>query len=335
MMNFRQWQVINEHYGHFALGVKTPKSIGAVGSKLAEMGLRPDYMADDPSGDMGDDPGMDGMDDLGMGGDQGMGMDDLGMGDDSGMGGMDDLGMGDDQGMSGPGSGEGGLITIDDLDPTLQALLGLHPRQPSRPTSSFGGEIGGGEDMGQLGDEEGSDEEGGNPFAGGDEEGDEEGGPFGGGDEEGDEEEGTPFGGEEGDDEEGAEDSGNPFGGKSSGSSEKDSDGDGETDEVDDDDDNDGESDEVDDDDDGDGVPDVAEKKKCNSGKKMYSKKFMGKNMKQCCNNEDVAFLNGLVKMGRGNVHQKFESGMPHQKRRTPRAGQVGYAPQGRLGQNW
>jgi hypothetical protein len=324
MMNFKQWQVINENYGRFALGVKTPRSIGAVGSKLAEMGLKPDDMADDLSGDpmsgmddmggiddMGMDPAMGGMDDMGGGG-----MDDMGM--DPAMGGMDDD-MGMDPAMGGMdddmGTGSGGKITIDDLDPTLLALLGLHPSQPSGRAAhkSFGGQDAGEEGIegdDSFGDEEGI--EGDDSF--GDEEGiegDDEGNPFG--------TEGDDDGDEEAEDD--GEEAGIPFGGKSSGS-------DGETD--------DDVSDEVEDDD-SDETPEPKDKKKCSSGKNtqtQYSKKFMGKGMRP--SNEDVAFLNGLVKMGRGNVRQKFESGMPQtQKRRlVPRAGEIGYAPVTRLG-NW
>ena len=67
--------------------------------------------------------------------------------------------------------------------------------------------------------------------------------------------------------------------------------------------------------------------------KAMYSKKYMGKSgMRPALSNEDSSFLNSLVGMGRGEVRQKFESGVPTSKKRLePKAGDVGYAPQGRV----
>lgn len=281
MMNFKQWQVINETYGHYNLGVKSPRSVGTVGSKLAEMGLETDDMTDDLSGAPMDDLG-------GLGG-----LDDMGGGDDLG----DDLG-GDLGGLGGGlgGDPEAGKIKLDDLHPSLIQLLGLQMHK------------------GKGGDDEGDDD------------GDEGGSPFGGGSS-------SPFGGGSDDDGDSDDDEGgSPFGGASD--SDSDTDGDGETDDTDGDDDDDGEADETDSD-----PKDSAKKSKKFMGaggkccdKPAYSKKFMGKGCMKPMGVEEQSFFSSLVGMGRGEVRQKFESGVPAQKRRLePRPGDVGYAPQGRM----
>ncbi len=47
MMTFREWQILSESAGRFNLGVKTPRSIGVSGSKLAEMGFPPPEEAEE------------------------------------------------------------------------------------------------------------------------------------------------------------------------------------------------------------------------------------------------------------------------------------------------
>jgi len=155
MMNFKQWQVINENYGRIPLGVKSHKSVGVVGSKLAEIGLQPADMSDDLSGDMGMTQ---------------VPMDDFGVDD----GGVPGLGANDDEvAGSRPGSGVDGKITIDDLDPSLLAALGLDKEMGI--SSPFGDE------QADDGESEGEEEE------------EEQRPPFGSAEEEEEEEEGNPF----------------------------------------------------------------------------------------------------------------------------------------------
>lgn len=316
MMKFKEWQILHESLGSYNLGLRTTRSIGVMGSKLAEMGLSPD----DVGGDLG---GMGGGDDLG--------------GLDGGMGGGDFGGM--DGGQGGLGSGPGGKITIQDLDPQLLALLGLGGDQgglggQDDGMGGFGGDMGGfggqddgmgGMDMLGMGGSDGGDMSGDEgPGDEGDDSEDDSSSPFG-GSTSGSSKKSSPFGDEDADDDDDADDeTGSPFGGVGDDSDGDDSDGDAD----DDDDDSDGDSDNEDADDD---LEEVAPK----------GKKFMKKGG-NCCEN-DRDFLSSLVDQGRGTVHRKWSSGMKtvtedalfKSPRKQPGPGDVGYAPQGIVGNNF
>lgn len=119
MITYKQWKLLNESFGNFTLGVKSPSNLGLVsqhqtgetGANFDEMGMMPKmpmYMDDEegsPNGKKkppfgGGKPPFGGGDDGGMGGPDDMGGDDGGMGDE--MGGPDDMG-GEDDGMGGEG----------------------------------------------------------------------------------------------------------------------------------------------------------------------------------------------------------------------------------------
>lgn len=325
LTGYKAWKMINESFnGSYSLGVKTPRSLGMVGSKLSEMGfgpheeddLDPETLAmlggdeDNQDPDLGDDLEGDDLegdafppDDLGgdLEGDE-LG-DELG-GDELGdeLGGLD---MGDELGgeMGGEDLGMGG----DDL----ASLLG------QSPSLGAGDEMGGEEDdlsgMGDLSaqyaDLFGDDSLGGPPEAMG-----------------GDQGPGAPdFGGDEMDDEE--------F-------------GDDETEDEDEEDDED-EPEESESDKEGDKADAFAKKKskkfmgKHCDDETMYSKKFMSVGNKgadlsdlttKWMKKEDASFFNSLIGMGKGDVHQKWSSnGQPVKKQVRP--GQPGFAPQGRVGQ--
>lgn len=322
MMTFREWQILHESFGgNFNLGLKTPQSLGAVGSRYSEGGFPP------PEAEEGDDNGASDLmaalsgggatgGQMDLGGDEmgdEMGGDPMGGGDEMGMGGEDDLaallgggnmggnGLGmvsGDQMQDDPNADMSGM-NVGDFDPHLLALLGL------------GGLTGGG--MG--GDEEGAmpPAMGGGkpaakspkapfPSAGDAEEGDDDDDDSEDVDLDDEDEEaadksagGNPFGKSDDESEDSDDEGGNPFAG--GGDDEEDSDGDGESDDEEDD-----------------------EKEfMCKSGCNMA-------HMKESTQ-VDTDFFNSLVGMGRGDNHKKFTSGLEQ----DPQPGQVGYAPVGRL----
>ena len=186
MMKFKDWQVINETYGHYNLGVKSKGSIGTVGGKLAEMGLEADDMTDDLSG-------LPGVDDGGFGGDSGL--------DDGGMGGLDAM-------SSDPDSGK---IKLDDLHPSLIHLLGLSMHKGAGANGAGLDKLGG--DMDDDSDDGSSNPFGdsGNPFGDSDDDGDDDmdddsSNPFGDSDDDSDDDSGNPFGDSEDSDGDGESD---------------------------------------------------------------------------------------------------------------------------------
>jgi len=62
MVSYRQWKIINESLGSFSLGVKSPKSVGVMGSKLPK-DMPMGGMGDEAQDEMGDDVPMGGMGD--------------------------------------------------------------------------------------------------------------------------------------------------------------------------------------------------------------------------------------------------------------------------------
>jgi len=82
----------------------------------------------------------------------------------------------------------------------------------------------------------------------------------------------------------------------------------------------------------------------CDDKETVYSKKYMKAGNKgddlsglttKWMKKEDADFYNSIIGAGKGEVHQKFNSGVSAPKKtapRQPQAGEVGYAPQGRVG---
>jgi len=360
---YKAWKMINESFqGSYSLGVKTPRSLGFVGSKLAEMGfgppdeeeLDPDMLGDEEGNQ---DPGLEDEDGADFGD-----LSDVPVDDEFGGEGGDEL------------DGEFGGEEGDDLD-GLDALS-------ADGGDDFPPEDGGDELAGLLGHGGGGDEEGGDDLAallghggGGDEEGGDIAGLLGGpgGDEEGgdlDDMSGSyedlfgpgALGGEEGGDEDPVGDQGPgapDFG--SDDEDEENSDWEDE-DEEDEDEEDEEEADEPEESDDDDKAEAFAKKKSkkymCvdKSGKDhcddetVYSKKYMkagnkGDNLgdltKKWMKKEDADWLGSIIDAGKGEVHQKFNSGVsrprgslrqPQQQFRNAQPGEVGYAPQSRVG---
>jgi hypothetical protein len=327
-MKYRDYKAINENF--FNLGIKTPRSIGAVGSRLAEMGAPPSMGPgagdEDPMGG-GDDPTADIEDPLAQ------------------------LNAGD--------APEAPQADVDlsslGIDPQLMALLGMCGLNPEMLMAHLGGD-GAGAMGGMQDDAPEADNMGGGMAAmmgggdmggdmGGDEapEGDEggEGGPMvpspkGGADEGNPFKKGSPFGGkddsdsddvpedEEDDDDESDEDekdSGNPF--AKGGSDSDDSD------------------DDDDEDDDEEEEEESPAPKFMKSGGRDKCCKYMKKE-----NNE---VLDSLMKFHGGETNKKYSSGLQRvredamnapapkasKKKSAPQPGEVGYAPNGRVGSNF
>lgn len=343
-MNYKDYKAISEKLDEsfFNLGLKTPHSVGAVGSQFVEEDEPADDSdegSDEGSDDEGDEGGEDGQDmadmaamvgagdegdDMGgddMGGDE-MGGDEMGGDDASMFGGGSPIASGPGLGRDDPGADDSDIDPASlDLDPHLMSLLGLGDLGVGEE-DPMGGAAAPGPDVKHNSHKHvhhhihhtmtpGAPAAGGKPAPdfGGD---DEDGGDEEGGDDEG----GNPFGKKGGDDK-GGKKGGKPFGGKKGGDSEE-SDSD----------DSDSDSDDSDSDD----------------------KEYMHK----CCptmKKEDADFFSSLIKMGKSEANTKYKSGLskvreeamndgstPRKQpkaRREPQAGEVGYAPSGKLGANF
>jgi hypothetical protein len=364
---YKAWKMINESFqGSYSLGVKTPRSLGFVGSKLAEMGFGPpdeEELDPDMLDAMGDEEGNQDPDlDDEEGGEFGDLSDVPVDGEFGGPGGDefdDEEGGGDDlDGLDALGADGGDDFPPEDGGDELAGLLGH---------GGHGDEEGGGDDLAALLGHGGGE---GGGFAGllsgpGGEEGEEgEEGDLG--DMSGSYEDlfgpGT-LGGEKGGEPVGDQGPGAPDFGSDDLNDEDEENSDWEDeDEEDEDEEDEEEANEPEESDDDDKAEAFAKKKSkkfmCvdKSGKDhcddetVYSKKYMKAGNKgddlsglttKWMKREDADFFNSLIDAGKGEVHQKFNSGVsaprrnvrqPQQQLRNAQPGEVGYAPQGRVG---
>lgn len=305
MMTYREWQVLQESAG-FSLGIKKPSSVGIAGSRLSEMGFPPKGPAPTEEDD-NQDPTMD--------------MD----------GPAPDMGGGDDMGMD-PGMGDNDVYDMSDIDPHLLALLGIKLGKAVL-------KMAGGDDTGGMGAGP-SPDMGMDPGMGG------MGGADAGGGDDGVDLDAMYGGMEDGEGAPEGEDDAGPvpaIGGKAPAGKTPFPAADDSDDAVDDDseeDDEEGSAPPFAAKDDGDDA--ATEEPEVDSddseddeeeGEEKPNPKFMHKGKKKkeymcgACGNvtkEDADFFNSIFKNGKGNHKQIFDSGLA--------AGQVGFAPQGRIG---
>lgn len=357
LTKYKTYKALNESFGGaFGLGLKTTPSIGFMGSKLAEMGIKPgDEDGDDDLNSLLGDDGEEGEDnqdpnledDDMSSGEEDLGDDDLGLADDDDMAALlghdsegDDSELGDD----GSELGDDELDADHPDDPTFTSndLSDLHAALNAKdvgddgmPVGIFGDDDGGtmdGEELGGMGDMGGG-------MGFGDDNMDDMSSLF-----QGQQGPGVP---DFGDDDEfnGSEDSDEDNEDDNDDEDDSDED-DSEEDDFDDLEDSDEDEDNVNDDDEEDNEKAKAFSKK-NSKKFMdkdYSKKFMkkGQEFAACGDkNENTQFFESLIGMGRGEVHGKFSSGMlkneenvvkPTKKAKQLQPGDVGFAPSGKIG---
>lgn len=315
MISYKTYKLLNEHFGPMALGVKAAPTVGISGSVMPP--------EDDMAGDLGDD--MAGGDDLeSLGGEEGA--------EDMAMDGLDDD----------FGDGEGGSgnhihhhhhyhITMPntDKDGDGKPDMNFSPFDPGKQGDMMSL-------AGLGGDEEGGDDMGG-----------EEGGMSLGGDAEGDD-----LGGDMGDE----EGSGNPFGGDEGGSDDADSDGVSDDEDsdgglgLDDDGDDDMGDDDSDDsdDDEGAGNPFGGKSKSSSDSKPKSKPKSDSKPKKEkkddsgSDDKKEESFMRSFLNNAKGHVYRnhkiKFAEDAvvapadPNVGLADAKPGNVGYAPQGRIG---